>query len=506
MALWQARFVQDELKKLGHPSEISIIKTQGDKIQNLSFDKLEGKGFFTKEIEDALLSGTIDVAVHSHKDLPTENPEGLDVAAVSYREDPADLLVINQHAYEEGSPLNILPGSRVGTSSFRRKSQLHAVRPDLNIDDLRGNVPTRLQKLRNGQYDAIILALAGVTRLELDLGEFVAVRLDPRDMVPAQSQGVLAFQVRADNTEVKEIFAKMNHADVAEVIGVERRILNKLDGGCLLPLGVFCEKQGDTFKLSCSYSKVWEDFPQRATLLGNDPHQLSAEALKILTKKPAKQTVFISSELSRHGLLTNGAKAYGWDLNGESFINTEVVKVESIPDSDWIFFSSPSSVSLFPDLDLLDERKIGAMGEGTAAVLADLGFHIDYTGTGVTTEETAAEFALFAGGDKVLFPHSDISLQRVQALVKDELEVINLNTYTTKARTDMGLRTEETIIFTSPSNASAYLAVHKIGDGQKVIAIGPTTGDTLNEAGIAHAVARKTNDIALIDALTTYTF
>ena len=156
LALWQAHFTEGELQKLVHEVEIKIIKTQGDKIQHLSFDKLEGKGFFTKELEDALLRGDIDLAVHSMKDLPTTAPEGLVTTAVSYRADPADWLVINKTALEEGQLFQLKNNATVGTSSARRKAQMRDFRPDVVLKDIRGNVPTRLNKLRQGDFDAIL--------------------------------------------------------------------------------------------------------------------------------------------------------------------------------------------------------------------------------------------------------------------------------------------------------------------------------------------------------------
>lgn len=149
LALWQANYVKDRLAEIGLDSELKIIKTQGDKILNLSFDKLEGKGFFTKELEEELLSGDIDIAVHSHKDLPTLNPEGLIIAAVSEREDPAELLIILKDCVDVQQNLSVKFGGMVGTSSNRRKAQLRAIRPDFEIEDLRGNLQTRIQKLRD---------------------------------------------------------------------------------------------------------------------------------------------------------------------------------------------------------------------------------------------------------------------------------------------------------------------------------------------------------------------
>ena len=256
LALWQANHVKRQLENLGHEVEIKVIVTQGDAIQHLSFDKLEGKGFFTKEIETALLEKSIDLAVHSHKDLETNPPAGLVIAAVSEREDPSDLLLIAKSKVDTTQPWNLALDSSIGTSSARRKSQILRFRNDLNISDLRGNVPTRIQKLRDGNYDAIVLAKAGVDRLQLDLSEFFVEVLNPTEFVPAPAQGVLGLQIREDDTRMAEIMQHLNHRDVAKRIGIERKVLNLLDGGCQLPLGVYCPNEKQVFVSHATSSNV----------------------------------------------------------------------------------------------------------------------------------------------------------------------------------------------------------------------------------------------------------
>ena len=247
LALWQARYVKKRLSELGHNVTINIIKTQGDAIQHLSFDKLEGKGFFTKEIEAALLDGSIDLAVHSHKDLETNPPEGLIIAAVSERADPADILLVRESAVDINKKWGLMEGAIVGTSSARRKSQLLAHRPDTILKDLRGNVPTRINKLRNQQYDAILLAKAGIDRLEIDLSEFNVVVLDPSEFVPAPTQGDLSLQIRKSDDRMAEILKPLNNKSVQKRIEIERKVLNLLEGGCQLPLGVYCDENNTLF-------------------------------------------------------------------------------------------------------------------------------------------------------------------------------------------------------------------------------------------------------------------
>ena len=254
LALWQANHVKAQLENIGCSVEIKIIVTQGDAIQHLSFDKLEGKGFFTKEIEKELLEGTIDLAVHSHKDLETNPPKGLVIAAVSERENPADLLLVAKSAVDTSKEWNLKEGAIVGTSSARRKSQVMRFRNDVEIKDLRGNVPTRIDKLRKGDYDAILLAKAGVDRLKIDLSEFEVIVMDPTSFVPAPAQGVLGLQVREGDQAIFDTVNKLNDVAVAKRIGIERKVLNLMEGGCQLPLGVYCDENNSVF---VSYSDNW---------------------------------------------------------------------------------------------------------------------------------------------------------------------------------------------------------------------------------------------------------
>jgi hydroxymethylbilane synthase len=242
LALWQANFIKDNLANhTDVPIEISIIKTQGDKIDHLSFSEMEGKGFFTKELEDALLGGTIDLAVHSLKDLQTTMPDGLDLGAVCFREDPRELVLIRPEAYESEAPLGIRVGATVGTSSVRRQCQIAHLAPTLKIKDLRGNVPTRVRKLREGQYDAIMLANAGVKRLGLDVSDLMSFVLGITYFLPAPAQGILGIQVRRDDRQIASIVGKLDDANLRKQVALERGLLAKFDGGCQLPLAVTSE-------------------------------------------------------------------------------------------------------------------------------------------------------------------------------------------------------------------------------------------------------------------------
>jgi hydroxymethylbilane synthase len=255
LALWQANHVKGRLESLGCAVSIHIILTQGDRIQDLSFDKLEGKGFFTKEIESALLSGDVDLAVHSHKDLETTPPPGLVIAAVSEREDPSELLLMLAESHDPSETFELKAGARIGTSSARRQSILRNFRSDLEIVELRGNVPTRIEKLRSGQYDAILLAKAGVSRLNLDTSDLVTLILNPKEFVPAPAQGVLGLQVREGDSQTYEWVRKLNYAPTEHCIHIEREVLRNMEGGCQLPLGVY----NDGEVVHVSYAKTKHD-------------------------------------------------------------------------------------------------------------------------------------------------------------------------------------------------------------------------------------------------------
>lgn len=240
LALAQAAEVKDKLKLSFPGLDISIktIKTTGDKVTGVALDKIGEQGLFTKEIEDALLAGSIDIAVHSMKDLPTEIPDGLAIAAVTQREDPRDILVSPQ-----GHNIKSLPAkARVGTSSLRRRAQVLHLRPDLECLDLRGNVETRVRKLNEGLYDAIVLAYAGVKRLGLKLPISV---IPLEEVLPQVGQGALAVEIRQDRPELAKVLKVLDHADTHLCIDAERAVLSGLGGGCHAPIGVYAKIEGD---------------------------------------------------------------------------------------------------------------------------------------------------------------------------------------------------------------------------------------------------------------------
>jgi hydroxymethylbilane synthase len=282
LALWQANTISGMLRELGIEPEITIIKTRGDKIDNVPFSKLEGKGFFTKELEDAQLEGRVDLAVHSLKDLTTDQPRGLVLAAMVGREDPRELLLARPEAVDQTQAAGdaILPlkeGSRLGTSAARRQAQVRQIRPDLELLDLRGNVPTRINKLRDGQYDAILLALAGVKRLELDVSDLFTTPLEVSDFVPAPAQGMLGLQC-VDKPEVVEVLHKLHTHEAGEAVAAERLLLNRLDGGCQLPFGANVRKEEESWLLEAFLARDLESDPLKVYAQDTDLEELTEAA------------------------------------------------------------------------------------------------------------------------------------------------------------------------------------------------------------------------------------
>ena len=242
LALWQARWVEARLRALGRDTRLEIIRTSGDRFAEQSLVVLGGQGLFVKEIEEALLARGIDLAVHSLKDLPTAQPSGLAIACVPERAAASDALVARGRA-----TLRALPtGSVVGTGSPRRASQIRHLRPDLAIRAIRGNVDTRLERLRRGECDALILAAAGLVRLGI---EVEATPLGPGEMLPAVGQGALAIETRADDTDLVEALAPLHHLPTAAAVRAERALLRGLGGGCQAPIAGHATVAGDLLTL-----------------------------------------------------------------------------------------------------------------------------------------------------------------------------------------------------------------------------------------------------------------
>ena len=264
LALWQSNHIAQLLEQMhGVATEIVRIRTSGDRLQSVAVSQAgasaDGKGIFIKELEDALLAGTVDLAVHSMKDVPTEIPSGLGFPAIARREDPRDCFIARN-----GCTLQTLPrGARVGTSSLRRQAQLRHHRPDLVVVDVRGNVDTRLRKLADGEFDAIVLAMAGVNRL--GLADPTTQALDAEIMLPAVGQGAIGIETRASDDETSKLVATLDDAETRACITAERALLHELQGGCQVPLGAWARIVNSELHLDAAvFSNDGREFVRRS--------------------------------------------------------------------------------------------------------------------------------------------------------------------------------------------------------------------------------------------------
>jgi hydroxymethylbilane synthase len=293
LAKWQAESVRKQLfAATGAEAEIIIIKTSGDRMQQAPLSQIGGKGIFIKELEDALLEETVDLAVHSVKDIPTETPSRLCFPAVCRRDDVRDCLIS-----PKGTTLaNLREGARVGTSSLRRHAQLRHIRPDLDVRDLRGNVDTRLRKVESGEYDAILLAKAGLDRLGWT--QRITETLSPEVCMPAVGQGAIAVQARLKDTEASDALVKLDDAETRTAIICERALLAALQGGCQVPLGAWARiERGELILEACICSVDGVQYvKQRATASPDQAAQLGQHMASLLIEAGAEN---ILQEVSR---------------------------------------------------------------------------------------------------------------------------------------------------------------------------------------------------------------
>jgi len=510
LALWQANYVKDRLAEINVEAELKIIKTQGDIIQHLRLDKLEGKGFFTKELEEELLSGGIDLAVHSHKDLPTVNPPGLIIAAVSEREDPSELLIVHKDCVDISKRLSLKHNATIGTSSNRRKAQLLSLRPDLEFDDLRGNLQTRVQKLRDEKYDAIMLAKAGIARINMDLSDFHLEEIPPVEIIPAPAQGVLAIQIRESDQELFNLLQGIHDKDVAEAISVERKVLNLFDAGCHAPLGSYCRKKDGMFQSWTSIADTNEDFPDRVFLQSETIDGMAAKIFEKYSKDRALPTsVFITRDLAENSYLGRFLTKHNIQIDARSLIRIfpTINKLDSfiLKRADWIFFNSKNAIEHFFKLEplILKKTKIAVLGRGSEDTLRKFNRVADFSGDnlGIETEDIAKEFAKMVSGQTVLIPRAEGSLMTIQKALTPETKVIDMPIYETVIEENVDKTNAEVMVFTSPSNVEAYFRENLADPDQKIICIGHSTASAIAHLGLKYHLPFTPDEIGLAEAI-----
>ena len=286
LALWQANFIKKELERKNKnlSVEIKIINTKGDKILDVALSKIGDKGLFTKELEHELLKGNVDIAVHSLKDLQTEIPKGLKLAAVTKRHPVQDVLI----SKKEGMRINSLPAnSTIATGSLRRRSQILHIRPDIKIEELRGNVPTRIKKFLNSKWDAIILARAGVERLKLN--RYISSIIPVYQILPAVGQGALGIEIKAGNKSAEKFIKSIHHENTYVAARAERALLKKLEGGCQVPIGAYAHMKSNGLYLEAIVGSLDGSITFRKKMRGSksNPEKLGENLAKDLLKAGA---------------------------------------------------------------------------------------------------------------------------------------------------------------------------------------------------------------------------
>lgn len=542
LALWQARHIAALLARDGVESELVVLKTRGDVIDDVPLTQVEGKAFFTAEIERALLAREVDLAVHSHKDLPSEATPGLTIAAVPARGAQHERLLIASHAHDaEAAFLPLRIGARVGTSAPRRTAQLTTLRPDLQMLDLRGNVPTRVQRLREGRYDAILLAAAGLDRLALAVDGLVAVDLPLALCVPAPAQGALAVQAREADRDLVALCQRLLHdAATEQSIAAERSLLSVAGGGCNLPLGAavsaavsaaadrrrdpspppqFGGTNGapagstESATLVAAHTFLGAGHPPHATharfanATGDTPRAAIEAAFAQLatgaathTGPLAPLTVALTGSASDGSQLAGRLAALGARVVLERVIELELAttpttsvaqltarlatRLASLRTGDVLVVTSRQTARHLAGNALPRGVTVAAVGPASARALAEIGFKADIVGH-AGARELASQLTL-GNGARVFFPcAADATDELERALEPRGIAVERFELYRTLARTGVALADDVSArVYMSPSAVAAALAwerTHPNATAQR-FALGHTTADALERA------------------------
>jgi hydroxymethylbilane synthase len=535
LALWQARWVQARVEALGESARIEIIKTTGDKITDVPLAQVGAKGLFTKEIEDALLEGRIDLAVHSLKDLPTEIPPGLVLAAIPAREDPRDAFIGSRLA-------DLAPGAKVGTSSLRRAAQLRALRPDLQIEPLRGNLDTRLRKLDEGQYQAIVLAAAGLKRLGWE--QRITEWLDPEVLCPAVGQGALAIETRDDGGRAFEICRRLDDAATRAAVAAERALLAALGGGCQVPIGCHATIEDGRLRVRAVVASPNGDRVVRREKSGpaEDAARLGATLARELLSASAREileSVYGPSPLLGVRVVVTRAREQAGDLIGKlRALGAEVAELPTIeicpPEDDapldralaaldtydWIIFTSANGVRAFAARGgRRCSARICAIGPATRKAAEASGLEVALMPAEYVAESLVEAFAgECLAGRRILLPRAAVARDVVpNELAKLGAEVDVVEAYRTAVPAHAAARAQEIferglrpewITFTSSSTVKNFVAAAGTGAlaGVKVASIGPVTSATARRLGIEVDVEASPYTIeALVDALVSAT-
>jgi len=508
LALAQSNAVAARLAALGHEVELTVIRTAGDASSALAFADIGAPGVFVREIELALLEERIELAVHSYKDLPTASPDELTIAAIPWREDPADVLLINPGASSSGLTglAAVKSGLRIGTSSTRRAAWIKDTRQDLQIIPLRGNVPTRIRKLRSGDYDAIVLAAAGLRRLEKTSANIESLldgldlqRLEPNSFVPAPSQGAIAVQCKRTRLDVLAELVKLDDPNARLAADLERHVLALANGGCGIALGVHCELQADGgIQLTAMLERDEQVF--RVSMTAGETAGLAERCWRKLQ--------------GRHVVLTRAAEDCGeWS---RAFANDGIkttafpciaIASASNPADDqafrtllasaaWVVFTSPRGVKRFVELHgrcIPVTTPIAVVGDATAQACRQWFFEPALIGTGTATalaDQLIAD-SRFEPAQTVL-----LAIAENAARVLDErlqaagAHAVRWPVYRTVPAASAAVKkpwsqfAADSVLFSSPSAVRGFINTVEIDAPIRIVTIGPTTSAAVQAAGL----------------------
>ncbi len=525
LARAQTEQVAQELaERSGEGWDTVVIETRGDRTLDVPLPAIGGKGVFTQELEQALRAGEIDAAVHSYKDLPVELPEDLVIGAVPARVSPVDVLLHAQGgAGDPSSDVVLDSGTVVGTSSPRRRCALLAQRTDLKTADIRGNVPTRIDKLREGKYGAIILASAGIERLNLTFDDLRCHRLSPREFTPAPGQGAIAVQCRRDDARTRELFASLHHEETARCVDAERALLARLGGGCSMPLGAMVQRDADgRFQIIASlYSEAGSGRPAARVIVerdGEDPMTLIEEIALVLGPLVGEPLQGARLLLLRPGgeagdlgsaLAVAGALVVTVALTEILPLSVDVAEFEDLAHT--VAFSSVRAVERYFDLvgDVAIEpgsTTYFAGGPATARAVMSHGHSCLSPAEGAGGEALAELVAAHCSAEDgpVVFPcaaHRHPAFER--AMVSFGYQVRAVPVYDSGAIEHVKLPEQEfdAVIFTSPSAARAFKEVGQQLKGH-YLGLGPTTAEAMAEMGLPLAgVAKRPTASSLVSLI-----
>ena len=523
LALWQAHHVADRLAP-DVEVDIIVIKTRGDAIDTQPLSKVEGKAFFTAEIERALLAGEVDLAVHSHKDLETECDPGLKVVAVPERGPVEERLLVRAEAHDPHAPLlPVVLGAKLGTSAPRRQSQLLALRPDITMAELRGNVPTRVRRLAEGRYDGVLIAAAGLHRLGLDTTGLVSVLLPPELLVPAPAQGALALQIRAGDDELERVLVERLHDPAtAEQVAAERWLLRQSGGGCHVPLGALVQRLDDETAADATSVEPGEvgSGAHRARLFLGADHPREGDLARWIvargaTPQQAAETAWALVDIGEptgagplaglHVVLVGSADggsatterllSLGASVRQETVLAFRGVKAPGLPaqlarlkPGDMLAVTSQEAARRLSGQRVPPGVKVAAVGPGTARALSASGLRPDVVGKGGS--RALARLIDVPDGGTVLFPCAkDARPELPDGLRERGVSVERVVLYQTVASPrSQVVDGADVVLYMSPSAVSIAVSQgHEARRGKVVrIGLGGSTCDALQDEDLNH--------------------